>query len=117
MGGKGTVFGGVIARNGNAMAKLDGVWLVERTGGWLPPLVGVQKHIEGSRGVTRLWRFPGVRFDVDGLALRYRVPLCGLVDLLDPYGDGFHGRATFRGRELGRFRMKRQAKPDQHHST
>ena len=111
------MFGGVIARNGNAVANLDGIWTVERAGGWLPPLVGVQKRIEGSRGVTRLWRLPGVPFDVDGLALRYRAPLRGLVDLLDPDRDGFQGRATFRGREFGRFRMKRRTKSDQHNST
>ena len=90
------------------MADLDGVWNVTRAGGWLPPLLGVQKRIDGSRGVTSLWRLPGVAFDVEGLSLRYRAPLRGLVDLLEPAGDGFRGRALFHGRELGRFRMYRR---------
>ncbi len=101
------MFGGVTPRNANAVADLDGVWKVERTGGLLPPLVGVEKHIAGTRGETRLRRLPGVPFTVDGLALRYRAPLNGLVDLLEPDRDGFRGRATFRGREVGRFRMRR----------
>jgi hypothetical protein len=37
--------------------------------------------------------------------LRYRSPLSGLVDVLEPDGDGFRGRAIFRGRELGRFSL------------
>jgi hypothetical protein len=31
----------------------------------------------------------------------------GFVDLLERAGDGFTGRATFRGREFGRFAMTR----------
>ena len=34
------------------MAELDGVWDVRRTGGALPPLVGVRKRIQGTRGET-----------------------------------------------------------------
>jgi hypothetical protein len=85
---------------------LDGVWEVERTGGLLPPLLGVQKRISGSRGETAVGPLPGVPFVVEGLELRYRPPLAGFVDVLEPEGEGFRGRATFRGREFGRFRMR-----------
>jgi hypothetical protein len=88
------------------VADLDGVWTVERVSGVLPPMVGVRKRIHGSRGETRLRGLPGAPFVVEGLTLRYRAPLWGLVDYLEPEGDGFRGRATFRGRELGRFRMR-----------
>jgi hypothetical protein len=81
---------------------------VERTGGFLPPLLGVTKQIEGGRGETRLGQLPGLAFDVVGFELRYRAPLAGLVDVLEPEGDGFRGRATLRGRTLGTFRMRRR---------
>ena len=90
------------------MGVLDGEWTVHRTGGWLPPLVGVRKRIDGARGWTTLGPVPGAPFDVVGLSLRYRGPFTGLVDHLDPDGpDRYRGRATFRGREFGRFRMER----------
>ena len=87
------------------MPELDGVWLVRRTGGLLPPLAGVTKRIHGRRGETRLARAPGAPFDVIGLELHYHRPFAGFVDVLVPEGDGFRGRATFRGREFGRFAM------------
>lgn len=89
------------------MGELDGVWKVERVSGFLPPLHGVRKRIEGARGETTVGPLPGAPFDVDGLALRYRRPFSGVVDLLEPDGSGYVGRATFRGRELGRFRLRR----------
>ena len=89
------------------MAELDGTWNVLRTGGALPPLVAVRKEIEGTQGVTRVGPLPGVPFDVEGLRLRYRTPFSAFVDELEPAGDGFSGRATFRGREFGRFAMRR----------
>ena len=88
------------------MAELDGVWNVERAGGALPPMVGVRKRIRGERGHT----FAGpvrMPFDVRGRELRYRAPFVGLVDVLEPSGDGFAGRATLFGMELGRFRLRR----------
>jgi hypothetical protein len=87
------------------VADLDGDWDVRRTGGALPPLVGVRKHIAGAQGFTSLGplRFP---FAVEGRTLRYRFPP-GLVDELEPDGDGFSGRAFVAGRELGRFRLER----------
>jgi ferritin-like metal-binding protein YciE len=91
------------------VAELDGIWKVERVGGALPPLVGVTKRIHGSRGETRIGRAPGAPFDVVGLELRYRAPFGGLVDVLEPGGEGeLAGRATLFGRELGRFRMTRE---------
>jgi len=90
------------------VSELDGIWNVERRGGLLPPLVGVEKRITGSRGETRVGPLPGVPFDVDGLSLRYRAPFRGFVDELEPDGDGYVGRATFRGREFGRFALRRK---------
>jgi hypothetical protein len=68
-------------------------------------MVGVGKRIAGVQGVTTLGplRLP---FAVEGRSLRYRFPP-GLVDELEPDGDGYRGRALFAGRELGRFRLER----------
>ena len=87
------------------MAELDGDWLVRRESGLLPPMAGVRKRIDGARGVTTLGplRFP---FEVEGRSLRYRFPP-GLVDELEPDGDGFRGQALLAGRRLGRFRLVR----------
>lgn len=89
------------------MAELDGLWRVERTAGLLPPLFGVRKEIDGERGETKLGPLPGLPFDVVGLQLRYRRPFGDFVDLLEAAADGYRGRATFRGREYGRFRLVR----------
>jgi hypothetical protein len=88
------------------VGELDGMWNVYRTGGLLPPLYGVHKRIDGSRGSTRVGPFFGMPFDVVGLELRYRAPLAGFVDVLEPRGDGsYDGRATLRGRTFGTFRL------------
>jgi hypothetical protein len=87
---------------------LDGDWQVLRTGGMLPPLVGVRKRIEGSRGWTAVGPLPGARFDVVGLELRYKPPFRGLVDVLEPEPGGYRGRALLFGRELGTFRLVRR---------
>ena len=50
---------------------------------------------------------PGVPFEVDGNELRYRKPFSGFVDVVEPAGETFLGRATFRGREFGRFELRR----------
>lgn len=89
------------------MHGLDGVWSVRRTGGFLPPLFGVRKVIRGDRGQTWVGPLIGVPFRVEGRELRYLAPLAGFVDLLEGEGDTLQGRATFRGRELGRFEMSR----------
>ena len=88
------------------MLTLDGEWHVVRTGGFLPPMLGVWKRISGTSGETKVGPLPGVPFAVEGLRLRYRGPLSGFVDELEPEGDGFRGRATFLGREYGRFALR-----------
>jgi hypothetical protein len=88
---------------------LDGEWTLRRTGGLLPPLIGVRKVIAGDRGATYVGPFPAAAFRVEGLALRYLAPFMGFVDVLEPDGEAFAGRATFRGREFGRFAMTRSA--------
>ena len=89
------------------MAELDGIWRVERSGGALPPMVGVRKRIEGTSGETVAGpvRMP---FDVRGDELHYRAPFVGLVDILEPAGENeWAGRATWFGREFGQFRLRR----------
>jgi ferritin-like metal-binding protein YciE len=89
------------------VADLDGIWLVERAGGALPPMRGVRKRIRGSRGETIAGPLR-MRFHVHGHELHYRAPLLGLVDGLEHHGAGFRGRTTFRGIEIGQFEMRRQ---------
>jgi len=89
------------------MSELDGLWNVKRLSGALPPMVGVHKRISGSSGETRVGPLFGVPFDVVGRELRYRSPFNGFVDELEPAGEGYRGRATFRGREFGRFALER----------
>jgi hypothetical protein len=92
------------------MGELDGTWDVRRSGGLLPPLLGVRKRIHGDAGETRVGPLFGVPFRVVGAELRYRGPLTGFVDVLEPAGPGrFRGRATFRGLEFGRFELVRSA--------
>jgi len=102
------MFGAGIRRKPSLVPVLDGTWNVRRTGGLLPPLVGVTKRIEGTRGETRIGGVAGVPFEVVGLELHYRAPFSGFVDVLIPDGARFQGRATFRGREFGRFAMTRR---------
>ncbi len=89
------------------MTSLDGTWHVRRTSGFLPPLLGVRKTIEGEHGETHIGPFPGVPFTIRAHRLRYRWPFHDFVDLVEPDGDGFRGRAMFRGREYGRFVLAR----------
>jgi len=91
------------------MAELDGVWDVRRLSGALPPLTGVRKRIDGASGETVVPGGRGVPFDVRGLELRYRAPLAFLVDVLEPRGDAYHGRATAFGRTYGEFELRRSA--------
>jgi ferritin-like metal-binding protein YciE len=89
------------------MSELDGTWDVRRVSGVLPPLTGVRKRISGTHGETVVVGGRGVPFDVRGMELRYRAPLAFLVDVLEPAGDGFHGRATAFGRTYGEFELRR----------
>jgi ferritin-like metal-binding protein YciE len=84
--------------------ELAGVWQVERVSGFLPPLLGMRKRIAATSGETVLGPVRA-RFDVVGRELRYRRPLSGFVDVLEPEGDSWSGRALLRGREYGRFRL------------
>jgi hypothetical protein len=81
---------------------LDGEWDV-----W--PLPGVTKRISGEHGVTIVAGTLRVPFDVRGLELRYRRPFTMLVDVLEPDGEGWRGRATVFGRTVGTFRLSRRA--------
>jgi len=89
------------------LEELDGVWEVRRLSGALPPLWGVRKRISGRRGETIVGGGPGVPFEVRGNELRYRAPLAFLVDVLEPAGAGFRGRATAFGRTYGEFELRR----------
>jgi hypothetical protein len=89
------------------VGELDGVWNVKRVSGVLPPMVGVRKRISGSSGETRVGPLFGVPFDVVGRDLHYRAPFQGFIDELEPAGDHYLGRATFRGRKFGRFVLTR----------
>ena len=80
---------------------------MKRVGGALPPLVAVRKEISGTSGATKVGPIACLPFDVIGLSLRYRPPFGGFVDQLEQVGEGYRGRATFRGREFGKFEMRR----------
>jgi hypothetical protein len=45
---------------------------------------------------------------VAGNELRYRAPFVGFVDVVEPSSEGYRGRATVFGRELGTFRLVRR---------
>jgi ferritin-like metal-binding protein YciE len=97
-------------RKANDVTELDGVWRVERSGGALPPLVGVTKRIHGTQGRTVFPGLPPMPFEVRGLSLHYRPPFSALVDVLEPDGaNTLRGRATIAGRTFGHFTMRRQA--------
>ena len=91
------------------MAELDGEWELQRLSGVLPPLVGMRKRIRGGHGATVLPGGLPVPFAVVAHELRYRPPFSIVVDVLEPDGDGWHGRATVFGRTFGEFRMTRRA--------
>jgi ferritin-like metal-binding protein YciE len=93
------------------VAELDGVWDVERTGGFLPPLVGMRKRISGEHGATTLGPVRA-SFRVVGREIRYEAPFTGFVDVVEPEADGFSGRALYQGHEYGRFRLRRSAAAD-----
>ncbi len=88
---------------------LEGLWDVKRVSGFLPPLAGVRKRFQGTRGQTIVGplRMP---FEVRGGELHYHRPFQAFVDLLKVVdADHVCGRATFRGREYGRFELRRRA--------
>jgi ferritin-like metal-binding protein YciE len=89
------------------VSELDGVWEVRRVSGALPPMAGVRKRIAGRSGQTLVAGRIGVPFEVRGLELHYRPPLQWLVDVLEPRGDGYRGRAVTFGRTIGEFELRR----------
>jgi hypothetical protein len=91
-----------------AWGELDGVGVVRRVRGALPPLYGVHKRIEGAGGETLLGPLHSP-FSVVGRELRYDGRLSrGLVDTIEPGEDGWwNGVAHYRGRLLGHFAMRR----------
>jgi hypothetical protein len=91
------------------VSELDGEWELQRLSGVLPPLAGMHKRIRDGRGATVLPGGLGVPFTVAGRELHYRPPFSMVVDVLEPDGDGWHGRATVFGRTVGEFRMSRRA--------
>jgi hypothetical protein len=91
------------------VSELDGEWELQRISGVLPPLAGLRKRIRGDRGATVLPGGLEVPFAVVGRELRYRPPFSMVVDVLEPDGDGWHGRATVFGRTIGEFRMTQRA--------
>jgi hypothetical protein len=92
-----------------SVPELDGEWELRRVSGALPPLAGIRKRIDGERGATVLPGGLGAPFAVVGRELRYRPPFAMVVDVLEPDGEGWHGRATVFGRTVGEFRMSRRA--------
>jgi ferritin-like metal-binding protein YciE len=94
------------------MSDLDGTWDVRRLSGALPPLAGVRKRIAGASGETIVFGGRGIPFDVRDRELRYRAPFAFLVDVLEPVGDGFRGRATAFGRTYGEFELRRVTMSD-----
>jgi hypothetical protein len=88
--------------------RLDGVWNVVRTGGLLPPMLGVHKVIEGTRGRTNFGPLPGPAFEVRGRELHYARPFGWFVDVLTGAGaNRCSGRATVLGWTFGTFEMTR----------
>jgi hypothetical protein len=92
------------------MARLDGVWRVERISG--PPLVGVSKRIFGEYGWTLVAGVPVGPFRVrrgaeDEATLAY----LGLPirDELTAEAAEWEGRSLVRGREVSRFRLVKDA--------
>ena len=91
------------------MSDLDGDWELKRLSGLLPPLTGMHKQIRGDRGATLLAGSLRVPFAVVEHELRYRPPFSMVVDVLEPDGDSWRGRAKVFGRTVGEFRMSRRA--------
>ena len=73
------------------------------------PLAAALRGAEADRGSPRRDGLGPVAagFDVVERELRYRGVFSGLVDAVEPAGDGWRGVARYRGRRLGRFAMTR----------
>lgn len=91
----------------------DGFWRIERTGGFLPPMIGVRKRVRGKRGDTRVGSLARWPFRLEActgsVELTYDPPLSFWVDELRPgeSEDVWLGLATLGGHPIGSFRMVR----------
>ncbi len=91
------------------MARLDGVWKVERESGALPPF-GLSKRIFGESGWTLLAGLPAAYFNVRLSGEHATLDYVGwpVRDELEPAEDGtWAGRGVMLGREFCRFRLVR----------
>jgi hypothetical protein len=77
------------------------------THGGVAPADGRRPQTDRREAWRDEYRAAGVLFDVGGNALRHRRPFSGFVDVVEPAGEIFLGRAAFRGREFGRFELHR----------
>jgi hypothetical protein len=92
--------------------RLDGRWILERSGGLLPPLGLLHKRIHGRHGATHLGRRARIPFRIRGgpdrPELVYAGPLRFVVDRLMPDGaGGWTGETRALGIVIGRFGMRR----------
>lgn len=93
--------------------RLEGEWRVERTGGLLPPMLGVWKRVGAGSGETRVGPLVAWPFRVEErgphVALVYRWPFSFFVDEVSAQADGsWSGRSVLAGLEVGRFRLVRR---------
>jgi nitrite reductase/ring-hydroxylating ferredoxin subunit/uncharacterized membrane protein len=91
------------------MSELQGRWRVIRTGGLLPPLGPMTKHVEGGRGSTRVGPLEAAFHVQDGggdAVLEYAGPLRVFRDHVRRTADGrWQGEATVMGRRYGSFTL------------
>jgi hypothetical protein len=95
---------------GVAVARLDGVWRIERESGVLPPF-GLSKRIFGTSGWTLVAGLPAAYFTVRLHAEDATLDYVGwpVRDELSPREDGsWSGRGLLLGREFCRFRLVRE---------
>lgn len=92
------------------MARLDGVWRIEREAGVLLPF-GLSKRIFGPSGWTLLAGVPAAHFRIRREGARATLEYVGwpVRDELEPRDDGtWGGRGLMFGREFCRFRLVRE---------
>jgi hypothetical protein len=92
------------------VARLDGVWRIERESGALPPF-GLSKRIFGTSGWTLVASVPAAYFTVRLHGAGATLDYLGwpVRDELSPREDGsWSGRGLLLGREFCRFRLVRE---------
>jgi hypothetical protein len=95
-----------------SVGELDGLWTLRRRSGALPPLGRVRKRISGRSGETLVPAGLALPFEVRDRELHYRGLLAFLVDVLEPDGAGYRGRATAFGLTYGEFELRRAVPGD-----